>query len=513
MRTIWQSLAWKEWHEHKWKLVSITAILWATAAMSLRETDIALLVGLRTGLFLCAVPLAVFVGLGVAAGERSRRTLPYLQSLPVPMWKISLTKLFFGWISLIIPALLAVGFILLWVGPNVAAAIGRSSHPTETGPFALGSGNWFVDTALVLPLIATSFYVWTIAAGVNRKDEVSAGAVALAVMVGWCALLAIAWNFLVFWNGIPHVNDEWVKSWFTTMICTAPGGFTIAAEQQRENGERFPLLGCFVSAISHGALAWWFIARFVRIAEREVTSPQRAVADRGRHDWLAPPRRSPFRAIAWKQLRESGPIVLAGVIGILGVYFLSFIGNTQPRPAEDYAFASITVGMLMALIVGVGVQFYDIVPQLNAFWRSRPINADLLFWTKFLSGLAILLAAIYGPLIVFSLLGDDSGLAHAKHPDMIAMSTLLIAVFAAAVAMTSLVRQPLYAAILSMAAMYFGIIIVWLAGRLGLYEGGANYIYEMTEQQVALAMVINFVVCTLIGWFAVRYDWGYKNKY
>ena len=207
--------------------------------------------------------------------------------------------------------------------------------------------------------------------------------------------------------------------------------------------------------------------------------------------------------------------MLAGLIGILGVFFLSFIGNSQPGLAEDYAFVSITVGMLMALIVGVGVQFYDIVPQLNAFWRSRPINADLWFWTKFLSGLAILLAAIYGPLIAFSLLGDDPDLAHATHPDMIAMSTLLIALFAAAVAMTSLVRQAVYAAILSIAAMYFGVVIVWLAGRFGLYERDwlQTIIYEMTEHQVALAMVINFVVCTLVGWLAVRYDWGYKSKY
>ncbi len=153
----------------------------------LRETDASMLVGLRTGLFLCAVPLAVFVGLGVAAGERSRRTLPFLQALPVPMWQVAIAKLLFGWTALIIPALLTVGLILLWVGPDLAATIGRSSLPTEMDPFALGTGNWFLDTALVLPLVATSFCVWTISAGVNRKDEVSAGAVALAVMVAWCA--------------------------------------------------------------------------------------------------------------------------------------------------------------------------------------------------------------------------------------------------------------------------------------------------------------------------------------
>jgi hypothetical protein len=513
MRTIWQSLTWKEWREHKWKLASITAILWATVAMSLIESDAALLVGLRTGLFLCAVPLAVFVGLGVAAGERSRRTLPFLQSLPVPTWKVAIAKLLVGWMALIIPALLTIGLILLWLGPDLEAAIGGELLPESMEPFALGTGNWFLDTALVLLIVATSFYVWTIAAGVNRKDEVSAGAVALAVMVGWCAFLAIVWNFLVFWNGIPRVNDDWVKWWFTTMMCAAPGGFIFATELQRNYGESLTLLCWGATAILHGALAWWFISRFGRIAEREVTSPQSAVANPGRHDWLALPRHSPFRAIAWKQFRESGPIILAGVIGILGVYFLSFVGNTQPRLAEDYAFASITVGMLIALIVGIGVQHYDIVPQVNTFWRSRPINADLWYWTKFLSGLAILTAAIYGPLIAFSVLGDDSGLAHATHPDMIAMSALLFALFAAAVATMSLVRQAVYAAILSIAAMYFGIVTVWLAGRFGLYEGGAIHIYEMTEREVAIAMVINFAVCTLVGWLAVRYDWGYKSKY
>ncbi len=27
MRTVWQSLVWKEWHEHKWQLAALAAVL------------------------------------------------------------------------------------------------------------------------------------------------------------------------------------------------------------------------------------------------------------------------------------------------------------------------------------------------------------------------------------------------------------------------------------------------------------------------------------------------------
>ena len=45
---------------------------------------------------MCIVPLAIFVGLGTAAGERSRGTLAFLQALPVPMWRVALHKLIAG---------------------------------------------------------------------------------------------------------------------------------------------------------------------------------------------------------------------------------------------------------------------------------------------------------------------------------------------------------------------------------------------------------------------------------
>ena len=110
MRTIWQSLAWKEWHEHKWKLAALLAIMWGVAMLSadrngtterFSESGSSLAIGI--------VPLAIFIGLGTAAGERSRGTMPFLQALPVPMWRVALHKLAFGLVTIILPALLTSG--------------------------------------------------------------------------------------------------------------------------------------------------------------------------------------------------------------------------------------------------------------------------------------------------------------------------------------------------------------------------------------------------------------------
>src|SRR5260370_28104895 len=82
MQSIWQSLAWKEWHEHKWKLSAILVVIWGMAAfmaiMNNRERY-GIAESFLVGLFLGGIPMAMFVGLGIAAGERSRGTLPFLQ--------------------------------------------------------------------------------------------------------------------------------------------------------------------------------------------------------------------------------------------------------------------------------------------------------------------------------------------------------------------------------------------------------------------------------------------------
>jgi hypothetical protein len=92
-----------------------------------------------------------------------------------------------------------------------------------------------------------------------------------------------------------------------------------------------------------------------------------------------------------------------------------------------------------------------------------------------------------------------------------------LAIFASAVAMGCLVRQAVYAAILSIPVLYVGLIAVWLADlaakRLGWTEVSAEHVHELTEGQIAVGMLINVAISILVAWLAVRHDWGRKTRY
>ena len=123
MRNIWHSLAWKEWHEHIWKLVSIVSILWCTVIVSLSQREADAFVLTICLLAFCLIPLAMFLGLGTASNERSRGTFAFTQALPVPIWRIALTKLVTGLLVLIGSVVLTLPVFYAW------ANLHRSSVP------------------------------------------------------------------------------------------------------------------------------------------------------------------------------------------------------------------------------------------------------------------------------------------------------------------------------------------------------------------------------------------------
>jgi hypothetical protein len=226
----------------------------------------------------------------------------------------------------------------------------------------------------------------------------------------------------------------------------------------------------------------------------------------------------PITAIAWKQIRESGSIALAGLAIVIGTTLLIWLqvrGDIQSSLGDVLAGVSLAMGMGLAGVVGIGVLFYDTKPGINTFWRSRPINADLWFWTKFASGLAILFTAIYGPIALFALLGDSSAQSYLSHPDSQIWFAIHFTTFAAAVAMTALVRQAVYAAILSIAATYSGVacvgLAVFVASKLGWAERPREYALDLTNFEVTIGLLIGFVAWTLVAWLAVRNDWGQKS--
>ena len=531
MRSIWLSLAWKEWHEHKWKFASILGALWACVAISL-------VYGGRDGfgmagvtMSFCIVPFAIFVGLGAAASERSRGTLAFLQALPTPMWPAALMKLVLGLLTLLVSIALTVPLYYGWAwwledfGDSFGAIqrIAGKSYITN---------NFYLDVALGCIAIAVSLFIWTAAAGVNRKDEVSAGAVTLAAIVGWYCLLFIgAYVLTGFFSPFNRTETEErvIEGISLTTLPLGPGGLVPASAIVLDNHRQLSatdmslwmLFVVSVATAAHLALAGSYLRRFARIENIEVRSQQTAAKPSAEIDWLSAPRRSPLTAIAWKQARESGPLVVAGLAGIVGMTLAMGLANQgvlrafPERLALMLAGVSVWLGTAITLITGIGICFHDVVPQVNTFWRSRPIDPNLWFWSKYATGLAVLLCILDLPILTV-LTAIQYGSARFQASVLMSIAAQL-ALFAAAVATTCLVRHAVYSAILSIPLMFVGLAVVWIVAKAAATVGWTDHMPEtfddLSPSQFTVGYLLTFIACTLLGWLAIRYDWGRKSRY
>jgi hypothetical protein len=513
MGTTWQSLIWKEWHEHKWKLASITAVLVGATTLSLFVEDFDRF-GLAFGMmFMCVIPLAVFVGLGAAANERSRGSLAFLQAQPISLWQVGVIKLILSLLTVAVPVVLTALSISAWRWVFDFWGVEYSRRAIEDYPGGIHTGNFFVDIAIYSVLLAMNLVIWTAAVGVNRKDEVSAGAIALSVILGWIVVLG-SFFWLLDEAGV-HLDGWGLLAAFSL---TPMGISAIFATPL--TGPQMVFGFCLVTIVL-SLLAAFYVRHFGQTAERPIVSPKVATRATRQLDWLDSPRQSPLSAVVWKQFRESIPIALAGLAVIVAMAVVMYATDRTSNPrigfAEMYFRVSISLGFCIALVAGIGVALQDMGPRLNTFWRSRPINASLWFWTKYATGLLIVLAAVYGPQLLLLVTGGDFvGRGHPAHGVEVVL--LHVATYAAAVAMTCLVRHAVYAAVLSMGvltACTFSAWLIWMTPTwVGWRESAGEETAGLAASFALLAGLFGcFLISTVIGWLAMRNDWGWKSRY
>jgi hypothetical protein len=426
------------------------------------------------------------------------------------MWQVGLVKFLAGLATTVIPVVLTVlGFYVWRQIFNVFGVYYRRRVFEGEGGF-FQSGNWYFDVAIFCTSIAASFYIWSAAMGVNRKDEISAGAVALAGIVGWIAILTMVSRVFL----TDSYPGDSVARWVSVLtVSLAPGGVALLTGPHLTPAQL--TIAIWIMALVHVLLATLYVRRFGEVAEREVTSPQVARRDPRRHDWLAPPRRSALTAIAWKQFRESGPIAALGLTGIVAITLLLYSMPESGKLFDVYTGVSIVLGFCLALVIGIGVALHDLSSPLNEFWRTRPINPNLWFWLKFVAGLGIVAITIYVPLFLIAALYP--ALQH--DPEAIAIIPAFhIATFAAAVAMTCFLRHAVYAAILTIAVMQLSIVATWLVwillGRFGWTQLPDNWLELLEETPIIVSgLMICLVVSTIAAWLMVRYDLGRKSRY
>jgi hypothetical protein len=181
--------------------------------------------------------------------------------------------------------------------------------------------------------------------------------------------------------------------------------------------------------------------------------------------------------------------------------------------AEVYFQVTIVLGCVVALVAGIGVSLQDLTPQLNTFWRSRPINPSLWFVAKFVTGLIVVMTAIYVPVFVIDRLRDIG----ADLELFLFAPALHSAVYTAAVAVTCLVRHAVYAAVLSIGLLVAIASAAALGGRIVELSGLASGSSLTDEVAILILIVSAFAACiiggTIVGWLAMLNDWGWKARY
>lgn len=472
MRTIWQSLAWKEWHEHKWKLAALTAILLCCIAVAFKSQNSQHFSLFAVAILLPMIPLSLVIATTSATSERSRGTLPFLLALPTSPKQIAKAKLLSGLGTCLLPVLFVLGLIYVWYmcwdwfGLDYQMP---NSNQGMLGPF--GFSNWYLATITVVAIWVLSMFLWTAASGVNRADEVSAAAVALSVIAGlWIAVAGVvAWSDLLPWAR----SDRLAAQLAALGLAILPGGFA-QAQWLPEMGISTYLMACTLFVAVHGGLATWFIARFGRSPEQNIRSQRTAVPTSPQLSWLGQPRRSWLTAIAWKQFRESGPLVFAGLGGValilVGALFVArkeVDTNVEMTVflAAAIFFGSLYLGGFTILVVGIGIFLRDLTPGIHTFWRSRPISPRGWYWVKYATGALIVVLSFQLPMLVLPLITSlNSEMANEFNgtPDVVGIQVIslfaYLAVFAVAIAMTCLMRSAVYAVVLTFAMFYGGAI-------------------------------------------------------
>jgi hypothetical protein len=134
-------------------------------------------------------------------------------------------------------------------------------------------------------MTAASLFIWSAAAGVNRKDEISAGAVALAAMVGWWLLLSVLWKVV-----LQESTGADTAPLRAIAVASAPAGLLslpVVAGRPLE----LTVLGFASAMVTHGFLASWYVRRFGRGVVGDIRSAPTAELCDDVEDWLPPPRR------------------------------------------------------------------------------------------------------------------------------------------------------------------------------------------------------------------------------
>lgn len=503
MNSVWLSLLWKEWCEFRWKLVALTVsfVVGQAILMSIFVNDpwpnVATVAMASTQICLAAyaVLAGAFIGMSVSAGENSNRTMRFTRALPIPMWKMAFARILVGLFTVVVPILCVMFFVwtfatYLW-GNQLSEVNNFFQHAWITS-------NFFADRTLSTSLGAMSLLLWVSACGVNRSDEVRAGAIAFLV----CAVLWGVWIYVMEENvlGLRHL--------FEALTVILPGGPAFAGAFHYGVPLFTRDLLVVAALISHAMVLGYFLKQYGRSNGKAYTGGKQFITDWFRFRGPSQPFRSQSMAIIWKQVRELGPLAIMAAAGVLAVMGFAYVSD-DPRRWTNHDWSNLlggttlVVAMFVTLVSGIGMIYEDYSRGLPNFWRSRPINLHKWFVLKFVTGILILVVAFVPLFLIAAKLRDW----HIIERDDLAVYVLFsVVIYAGALAAYALVRQPIYAVVLTIAGIWFTPGIMLLLVKI------FPNVKEFSEQKLLYVLLsLEVTAATILAWQAVVRDWGWKR--
>ncbi|HVW36404.1 MAG TPA: hypothetical protein VHB99_03830, partial [Pirellulales bacterium] len=297
MNTIWRNLLWREWHEYKWKLAALSAILLTVQVYLGFESGNADVPPIAFW-FLCLIPGAFFVGVRTATGERTSRTLEFTRALPIKTWQTAAVKLGMAAITCLLPIVFS---ILVALGFHFWRTSDSAGPTTDT----VSVNARELQGAMVLGLLAAgtaiSVLIWATAAAVGQPSELRASAAAAAAMLGWPAALLVT---AIAAQRLFHISTGDLSEF---ALATGPCGFLVVIFGANfDFTPRHQLLDVVLQLSSLIAVTAWTLRRFGRLNREAIRSPGAAAAPAAGSGTYAIARTNwrPLTALAWKQWRE-----------------------------------------------------------------------------------------------------------------------------------------------------------------------------------------------------------------
>lgn len=371
----WAILLWKEWHEQKWKLLSLTAIVLSVFLILLFDNASMAVTAIVPTMYLYSAFAPLFAAMGIAASEHSLRSIEFVRAQPIELWKIAGVRWVSGALVVIMPlaacVLLFLAVVVIWPQNSIPKGMGNTLHSTVVTIAFTYFG--------LAAAISLNLYAWIVAICVNQRTEFRAGLIGLIsmvvlVFVGLFAAVRVGDGF--FGRGY-----SWVPLFAFGISPLAPLGLASLTPSKLDVTTEILCCqfvvnaGLFLLMIRRYGGAAWLSGWKAKWERRNTASPRE----------LGVPLATPWRALFWMQVRESLPM---GTVGFSVVCLTTFVVDSFYYPMGFCAF----VGSLLALLIGVGSFVHELEPKLHSFWRSRPISPAAWFWLKFAAGFFVLVA-------------------------------------------------------------------------------------------------------------------------